>query len=134
MALAATHLESRAGPGLLRCEGWGRQRRPPAPAASSLVGLVGVCALPNTRPHSLPKINILYRHLAWLLCSLHRALCHWLGLLLFLERPYPVNPHRGPPVIFPLFQEFPQSFGSPFKDRLIFPVVHSFDLSRQSLL
>lgn len=66
-------------------QGSGRQRLTPRllhSVSSTMVGLVGVSALPNTRPHSPPKINILYRHLALLLCSPHKARCHWLGLIL----------------------------------------------------
>ena len=86
MALAVTYLEGRAGPSLLwSAQGWGRQW--PASClwpsvASSVVGLLWVNALPNTRPHSPPELNILYRCLALLLCSPHGALCHWLGLIL----------------------------------------------------
>lgn len=58
-----------------------------------LVGLLWVSALPNTRPHSPPKLNILYRCLALLLCSPHGALCYWLGLILgFLKAHTRVRP------------------------------------------
>lgn len=85
--LSVTHLESRAGPGLLwAMQGWSGQQSALPPLLPLLpapwLAWQGWSALPNTRPHSPPKINILYRHLVLLLHSPHGALCHWLRLIL----------------------------------------------------
>lgn len=105
ITLVVTYLESRAGPSLLGCEGVGQAAAnfPPPAFCFQLCGWPGgVSSLPNTRPHSPPKINILYRHLALLLCSPHGALCHWLGLILgFLKHHIWLNPTMALPGAFP---------------------------------
>lgn len=116
--LSVTHLESRADPVLLwAVKGWSRQW----PALPFLLSLFlapwlawwGWSSLSNTRPHSPPKINILYRHLVLLFCSPQQGTLPLAGIDLgFLETLDLVKPHLGPPVIFPLFQDFPQFFGS----------------------
>lgn len=136
IALAVTHLESRAGPSLLGCAGVGQAAANFLPSAFcfQLHGWPGGGeSLPNTRPHSPPKINILYRHLASL--SSPRGTLPLAGIDAgFLETPCLVKLHLSPPVILLLLSEFPQSFSTLLKKLLILPLVYAFDHSPQSLL